>query len=177
MLQEYAVRYGTKVSGWWIDGCFRRPYGFNESTLKPFHDAVRAGNPQALVAMNNGVHHPIGARADVPTAARPQSFLHVHGVLSKVSICPVSFLYTTATSTHILYLVTSPSARTYPSFYFRTAAIRRTDCAKVLSPTGSPSGRTTRPARATISPRFQSRDLSPVPHQTQAGRNPILSNR
>ena len=60
VLHEYAVRYGNKVSGWWIDGCFRRPYGYNESSLKPFRDAVRAGNPKAILGMNNGVHHPIG---------------------------------------------------------------------------------------------------------------------
>lgn len=64
VLREYAVRYGTRVSGWWVDGCFRRPYSFNESSLKPFHDAVRAGNEHALVGFNNGVHHPIGAYPD-----------------------------------------------------------------------------------------------------------------
>jgi hypothetical protein len=61
VLREFAVRYGEKVSGWWIDGCFRRPYGYNESTLEVFREAVRAGNPRALVALNNGVHHPIGS--------------------------------------------------------------------------------------------------------------------
>ena len=63
VLREYAVRYGDKVSGWWIDGCFRRPYGYNETSLKPYHDAVRAGNPHAILALNNGVHHPIGSGA------------------------------------------------------------------------------------------------------------------
>ena len=59
-----AERYGDKVSGWWIDGCFRRPYSFTESSLKPFHDAVKAGNPKAIVGFNNGVHHPIGRFPD-----------------------------------------------------------------------------------------------------------------
>ena len=48
------------MSGWWIDGCFRRPCGFTETSLKPFHDAVKAGNPKALVGFNDGVHHHIG---------------------------------------------------------------------------------------------------------------------
>ena len=65
VLEEYSQRYGNKVSGWWIDGCYAPGetalgYDFTEATLKPFHDAIRAGNPDALIALNNGVHHPIG---------------------------------------------------------------------------------------------------------------------
>ena len=32
-------------------------YDFAEDTLWPFHDAIRARNPNASIALNNGVHH------------------------------------------------------------------------------------------------------------------------
>ena len=54
VLEEYAVRYGDKVKGWWFDGCYPF-FGFNEDLLKFFKDAVRKGNENAVVAFNNGV--------------------------------------------------------------------------------------------------------------------------
>ena len=60
VLREYAVRYGAKVAGWWIDGCYAVPgYEYTEPMLKYYHDAIRAGNPDALIAFNNAVHSPI----------------------------------------------------------------------------------------------------------------------
>jgi hypothetical protein len=55
-------------------------YGYTDPTLQPYHDAVRAGNPNAIVCMNNGVIHPIGKKghgrglqrhAAIPTATLP----------------------------------------------------------------------------------------------------------
>ena len=59
VLQEYAVRYGDKVFGWWIDGCYfsAGSYGYTDDTLKYYHDAIRAGNPSAVLGFNN-VSHP-----------------------------------------------------------------------------------------------------------------------
>ena len=58
VLREYAVRYGDKVHGWWVDGCYfgAGGYGYNDTTLQYYHDAIRAGNPQAVIGLNNGVH-------------------------------------------------------------------------------------------------------------------------
>ena len=55
VLQEYAERYGDKVFGWWIDGCYFNAggYGYTDDTLKYYHDAIRAGNPQAVIGFNN----------------------------------------------------------------------------------------------------------------------------
>jgi hypothetical protein len=55
VLQEYAVRYGDKVFGWWIDGCYFNAgsYGYTDATLKYYHDAIRAGNPEAVLGFNN----------------------------------------------------------------------------------------------------------------------------
>ena len=54
----YALRYGSRVSGWWIDGCYTY-FGYTDDLLKPYYDAARGGNAQALLALNHGVMHPI----------------------------------------------------------------------------------------------------------------------
>ena len=55
VLEEYAVRYGDLVKGWWIDGCYRW-IGFTDEHLQMFADAVKKGNPDAIVSMNNGLN-------------------------------------------------------------------------------------------------------------------------
>lgn len=55
VLEEYAVRYGDKVKGWWIDGCYREYFGYNDKLLGYYYDACKKGNPDALVATNCGV--------------------------------------------------------------------------------------------------------------------------
>lgn len=54
VLREYSLRYGKKVSGWWIDGCYPF-FGYDEPKLKILADAARAGNAESLVALNCGV--------------------------------------------------------------------------------------------------------------------------
>lgn len=54
VLREYSLRYKDKVCGWWIDSCYDF-VGFNQENIKYFYDAAKAGNPDALVACNNGV--------------------------------------------------------------------------------------------------------------------------
>lgn len=56
VLREYAVRYGDAVKGWWIDGCYREAFGYNDELLRPYYDACKEGNPTALVSLNDGVH-------------------------------------------------------------------------------------------------------------------------
>lgn len=55
VLREYAVRYGDKVKGWWIDGCYREYFGYTDELLAPYYDACKAGNPNCLVSLNNGL--------------------------------------------------------------------------------------------------------------------------
>ncbi|MBQ8551916.1 MAG: alpha-L-fucosidase [Clostridia bacterium] len=59
VLEEYAVRYGDKIKAWWIDGCYDEKIwkgaGYTDELLSPYYDAVKKGNPNALVAVNNGV--------------------------------------------------------------------------------------------------------------------------
>jgi alpha-L-fucosidase len=64
VLREYCVRYGDKVKGWWIDGCYADDYnspnfGYDDDKLKIYKDAIRDGNKNAIVAFNNGTHVPV----------------------------------------------------------------------------------------------------------------------
>ena len=59
---EWAKRWGRKISGWWIDGCYEAAYRFPENDPPNFQTlaaALRAGNPEAIVAFNPGVLIPI----------------------------------------------------------------------------------------------------------------------
>jgi hypothetical protein len=58
VLGEYAARYAGRVSGWWVDGCYTY-FNYSDAKLAPYAAAARAGNPQALLAFNQGVRHPI----------------------------------------------------------------------------------------------------------------------
>ena len=53
VLEEYAVRYGDKVKGWWIDSCYDY-FNVTDEMLGYYKRAIEKGNPNAIVAMNNG---------------------------------------------------------------------------------------------------------------------------
>ena len=53
VLEEYAVRYGDKVKGWWIDGVFDS-LKYTQELMEPYYKACKKGNPDALVSFNNG---------------------------------------------------------------------------------------------------------------------------
>ena len=55
VLEEFAVRYGDRVKGWWIDGCYAGYLCYTDDLLALYRTAVLKGNPDAVVAMNNGV--------------------------------------------------------------------------------------------------------------------------
>lgn len=62
VIAEWSTRWGKNVHGWWIDGCYfademyRHPDAPN---FKSFATALKAGNPDALVAFNPGVLTPV----------------------------------------------------------------------------------------------------------------------
>lgn len=57
VLKEYSLRYGESIPLWWIDGCYTKKHCFyTPETLQPYVHAIKAGNPQALYAFNNGVY-------------------------------------------------------------------------------------------------------------------------
>jgi hypothetical protein len=62
VIRDWSTRFGTKVRGWWIDGCYfsDEMYRFPEPpNFQSFGAALRAGNPDAIVAFNPGVKYPI----------------------------------------------------------------------------------------------------------------------
>jgi hypothetical protein len=58
VIREWSLRWGKKVSGWWMDGCYwpnamyRAPEAPNFASLAA---AARAGNPESILAFNHGV--------------------------------------------------------------------------------------------------------------------------
>ena len=55
VLKEYSLRYGSKIKGWWVDGCYRDQFKYTDELLKLLYDACKAGNPDAIVALNGGL--------------------------------------------------------------------------------------------------------------------------
>lgn len=62
VIREWSLRWGKNVSGWWIDGCYfaDQMYRFDdEPNFASFARALKAGNPEAIVAFNPGVRVPV----------------------------------------------------------------------------------------------------------------------
>lgn len=62
IIREWSLRWGKKVRGWWIDGCYfaDEMYRFPDApNFFSFAQAMRAGNPDAIVAFNPGVIVPV----------------------------------------------------------------------------------------------------------------------
>jgi alpha-L-fucosidase len=62
VIREWSTRWGTKVAGWWFDGCYwpNSMYRFPEPpNFSSFSAAARSGNPASIVAFNRGVVVPI----------------------------------------------------------------------------------------------------------------------
>lgn len=61
IIREWSKRWGKKVCGWWIDGCYYcdKLYDFPDApNFGSFADAMRAGNPDSAVCWNSGVCYP-----------------------------------------------------------------------------------------------------------------------
>jgi hypothetical protein len=62
VIEEWSERWGSKVAGWWFDGCYW-PNAMYRSAEAPnfasFAIAARKGNPNSIVAFNRGVVMPI----------------------------------------------------------------------------------------------------------------------
>jgi hypothetical protein len=55
IIREWAERWGNKVHGWWIDGCFPELKVWDlpgRLGYKGFAETLRAGNPDSIVAFN-----------------------------------------------------------------------------------------------------------------------------
>ena len=57
VITEWSLRYGKRVSAWWVDSCYFADVMYNfpdRPNFKSFAAALRAGNPDAMLAFNNG---------------------------------------------------------------------------------------------------------------------------
>ncbi|EIQ01580.1 hypothetical protein OpiT1DRAFT_00152 [Opitutaceae bacterium TAV1] len=58
---HWGERWGDAVAGWWIDGCYfadRMYRGADEPNFSSFARALRAGNPDRILAFNSGTATP-----------------------------------------------------------------------------------------------------------------------
>jgi len=51
VIKEWSDRYGDKVSGWWFDGGYPH-LGFDDAMAWTLADAVKHGNPKAIVSLS-----------------------------------------------------------------------------------------------------------------------------
>ena len=62
IIRAWSLRWGEAVSGWWIDGCYHadKMYRHDDApNFASFAAALRAGNPQSIVAFNGGIKTPV----------------------------------------------------------------------------------------------------------------------
>lgn len=60
--REWSNRWGRKVRGWWVDGCYFADEMYRHKdhpNFRSFAAAMKAGNPNAIVAFNSGVKVPV----------------------------------------------------------------------------------------------------------------------
>ena len=62
VIRDWSLRWGKKVFGWWIDGCYfaYEMYRHEDApNFKSFAGAIKAGNRESIVAFNTGVQVPV----------------------------------------------------------------------------------------------------------------------
>lgn len=67
IIREWSVRWGDKVKGWWIDGCYfiDEMYRFSDApNFESLAAAIRSGNPDAAIAFNEGLDNPFKLHSD-----------------------------------------------------------------------------------------------------------------
>ncbi len=74
--EEYGLRYGDKVAGWWVDGCYFKhgDLRYDDEKLGILARALKAGNPKRIIALNPGVELTAYSRHEDYTAGEQNSF-------------------------------------------------------------------------------------------------------
>ena len=74
--EEYALRYGEKVAGWWVDGCYytHGNLRYDDGKLGILARALKAGNPKRIIALNPGVEITAYSRHEDFTAGEQNRF-------------------------------------------------------------------------------------------------------
>lgn len=76
VIKDISLKYKEKISGWWADGCYSF-IGYNDKYLSELVMAMKAGNPNAIVALNNapGPKVRFYSKLDDYTAGEMDSFV------------------------------------------------------------------------------------------------------
>jgi hypothetical protein len=74
--EEYGRRYGERVAGWWVDGCFydHGDLRYDDEKLGILARALKAGNPKRIIALNPGVKITAYSRHEDFTAGEQNDF-------------------------------------------------------------------------------------------------------
>lgn len=67
VVREWSLRWGQKVCGWWIDGCYFADEMYRHAdapNFRSFTEALKAGNSDSIVAFNPGVLVPVISHSD-----------------------------------------------------------------------------------------------------------------
>jgi len=74
--EEYGLRYGDKVAGWWVDGCYvnHGNLQYDDEKLGLLARALKAGNPKRIIAFNPGVELTAYSRHEDFTAGEQNRF-------------------------------------------------------------------------------------------------------
>lgn len=62
VIREWSLRWGKRISGWWVDGCYYANDMYRHEAppnFKSFAEAMKSGNPDSIVAFNPGVKVPV----------------------------------------------------------------------------------------------------------------------
>ena len=62
VMREWSLRWGRKIGGWWIDGCYFADEMYRHAdapNFRTFAAALKAGNADSIVAFNPGVSVPV----------------------------------------------------------------------------------------------------------------------
>lgn len=67
IINEWSLRWGKNVHGWWIDGAYQADIMYrnpNPPNFESFAAAMKAGNPDSMVCFNPGVKVPVIKHAE-----------------------------------------------------------------------------------------------------------------
>jgi alpha-L-fucosidase len=85
VITEWSLRWGEKVAGWWVDGCYHPDLMYNfpdEPNYTSFIRALKAGNPGRIVGFNPGWPH-----SPAHSATELEDFLAGHDPGECLNIC------------------------------------------------------------------------------------------
>ncbi|MCZ7638585.1 MAG: alpha-L-fucosidase [Verrucomicrobia bacterium] len=91
--RDWSQRWGRRVAGWWIDGCYFADEMYrhaDEPNFASFARALKAGNPDALVAFNPGVKVPVVCHTPVEDYTAGE--VNLDQVAEAIRACPGRWL-------------------------------------------------------------------------------------